>query len=249
VAVFGNACACSRSAGRPFALGKDSFAFRNHLQWTYEFRENGEAVTRDVEPPAKYPLRCFPMTRTAREFFYHAEFAPELPKVSADEYAVLVKKVVRRNSRCPSEPGKRIVIPGYADLSSLSADYEPIFRRYSGGPRQSYFQRGNWRMIFPVPKWQNRRTARRLGEEINGGRTPIIHVYRFPDVSLNHSLLLYRAERNGPRTLFRAYDPNDPSRPAELVFDAERSTFLFERNQYFAGGWADVYEVYRGWCY
>jgi hypothetical protein len=248
--LFGNACTtCSRSAGRPFAIGKDNFAFANELQWTYEFLDNGQVVTRDAEPPPKYPLRCFPTVRTAREFFYHARFASELPRTTQENYERLVAEVVKRNSRCPAVPEERIVIPGYADLFAFSADHEAILRRACGGPLSSYFQRGNWRMIFPVTRWKNRRTARRLEKEIGEGRVPIVHVYRFPAVTLNHAILLYGAKREGDEIQFEAYDPNNPGRPATMVFQADRGAFLFERNQYFAGGRVSVYEVFRGWCY
>ena len=247
--TFGNGCASPRSAGKPFRFGKDSFAFRNDLQWTYEFREDGKVITKDADPPPKYPLRCFPITRTTREFFYHARFAPELPKVSDREYAALVKKVVGRNSRRPAAPEDRIVIPGYADLFSFGAEHEAAFRRYCGGPVHSYLQRGNWRMIFPVPRWQNRRTAQRLVKELQEGRMRIVHVYRFPDVKLNHGILLYEMEEKEGKTLFRAYDPNNPERPAELTFDSDQRAFFFERNQYFAGGRVEAFEVYHGCCY
>ena len=230
-------------------MGKDSFAFANELQWTYEFLDNGQVVTQDAEPPPKYPLRCFPTVRTAREFFYHARFAPELPKATPEAYERLVKDIVKRNSRCPAAPEERIVIPGYADVFAFSADHEPIFRRSCGGPLQSYLQRGNWRMIFPVSRWGNRHTARRLVEAIREGRPPIVHVFRFPTVTLNHSVLLYGVKENGNELLFEAYDPNNPGRPATLTFWADAGTFFFERNQYFAGGRVKVYEVFRGWFY
>jgi hypothetical protein len=230
-------------------LGKDSFAFANELQWTYEFLDNGQVVTRDAEPPPKYPLRCFPTVRTAREFFYHARFAPELPKATLEVYEQLVKQIIKRNSRCPASAEERIVVPGYADLFEFSVDHEPMLRRECGGPLQSYLQRGNWRMIFPVTRWENRRTARQLAEEISEGRLPIIHVYRFPTVTLNHSVLLYDVKEDGNQLLFEAYDPNNPGRPAQVTYWADTGTFFFERNQYFAGGRVKVYEVFRGWCY
>jgi hypothetical protein len=248
--LIGSGCTtCRHSAGRSFVLGKDSFAFANELQWSYEFLENGEVITREAKPSPKYSLRCFPTVRMAREFFYHARFAPDLPKATAEVYEQLTKKIVKRNSRCPAAPEERIVIPGYADLFAFSAEHEPILRRACGGPLHSYFQRGNWRMIFPVSRWKNRRTAGQLRKEISKGRVPIIHVYRFPTVSLNHSVLVYGVKQDGDQVLFEAYDPNNPGRPASLVFQRDSGAFLFERNQYFGGGRVQVYEVFRGCCY
>ena len=248
--LLGSGCAtCQHPVERPFALGKDSFAFANELQWTYEFLDNGQVVTRDAEPPPTYPLRCFPTVRTAREFFYHAQFDPDLPKASPEAYEQLIEQIVKRNSRCPAAREERIVIPGYSDLFAFSVDHELILRRACGGPLQSYFQRGNWRMILPVTRWENRRTARQLVEEVREGRLPIIHIYRFPSVTLNHSVLLYGVKQESGQLVFQAYDPNNPGRPAEVTFWEDTGAFFFERNQYFAGCRVKVYEVFRGWCY
>jgi len=250
VTILSGCGTCSRSAGRSFGLGRDTFAFRNELRWNYEFGTNGVVVSRNpLDPPAKHGLRCFPMTRAAREFFYHARFDPHSAKLEARDYRKLAGKIVRRNSRCPSAEADRIVLPGYADLHDFSADHSELLREACGGPVSSYLQRGNWRMVFPVSERRFRKTAASLVNEIQAGRLPIVHVYRFPDTSLNHAIILYHASEEPGRVKFRAYDPNDPGRPAELEFDAEAGTFLFERNRYFAGGPVRVYEVYRGLFY
>ena len=247
--LFSGCATCSQPAGRPFVFGQDHFSFTNELTWSYEFKENGQVVMRAAEPPPTYPLRCFPMTRLTREFFYHARFAPDLPKLEPAEYSSLAQQIAERNSRCPSVEAERVVIPGFTNLFDFSRDRPELLREVVGGPVRSYFQRGNWRMIFPIFKPQRENTSERLSEEIREGRLPIVHVYRFPDVKLNHSILLYAVEEEEGGLLFRAYDPNNAHRPAELRFERERGVFVFERNQYFAGGPVQVYEVYRGWCY
>ena len=247
---FFTGCAtCERSVGRPFVFGQDNFAFTNELVWTYEFNEDGSVTTREVAPAPENPHRCFPMLRGAREFFYHARFVPELPKFGADEYRELVDDIVDRNSRCPSREEDRITIPGYANLHGFSADYPELIRKECGGAWRSYLQRGNWRMIFPVTNRSERKTARKLVEGLQKGRLPIVHIHRFPDVRLNHAILIYGAEERGDEVYFSAYDPNNPQRPAELRFNKSKDAFVFERNQYFGGGTVKVYEVYRGWFY
>ncbi len=240
---------CERSAGRPFIVGQDNFAFANELKWVYEFKEDGSFTPRDVEPEPERPHRCFPMVRAAREFHYHARFDATLPRTIESEYRRLVREVFARNSRCPSEPGARIVIPGYADLFAFSAEHQQLLRDQIGGSWRSFYQRGNWRMIFPITDRQERKTAHELFEEVQAGRLPIIHIYRFPDVRLNHGILIHGAERRDEGFVFAAYDPNNPGRSAELKFDGAADAFIFERNQYFAGGPIKVYEVYRGLCY
>ena len=248
--LFGlTGCAtCERSAGRPF-VGRDNFAFANELKWIYEFKEDGSFTPHDVEPEPERPHHCFPMVRAAREFFYHARFDGMLPKAGEKEYRRLLKEVFARNSRCPSEATDRIVIPGYADLFAFSAENQELLRDAIGGSWRSFYQRGNWRMIFPITDRRERKTARELFDEVQAGRLPIIHIYRFPDVRLNHGILIYSAERTENEFVFSAYDPNNPGRRAELKFDTVTNAFIFERNQYFAGGPIKVYEVYRGLCY
>jgi hypothetical protein len=248
--VFGVGCTtCERSAGRQFVIGKDNYAFANQLKWIYEFREDGSFTPRPVEPAPENPHRCFPIARSVREVFYHARFDPTLPKVDEKEYRHAVKQIFARNSRCPSAPEDRIVIPGYPDLFAFSSEHENLLQDEVGGSWRSYYQRGNWRMIFPITNRRERKTARELHDEVQAGRLPIIHIYRFPDVRLNHGILIHSAEQRGNEIIFVAYDPNNPKRSAELKFDFAQDAFIFERNQYFAGGPIKVYEVYRGCVY
>lgn len=250
VSILVSGCAtCGKSAGRSFDFGADQFAFTNQLSWEYEFGEGEELTVRKADPAPDYHLRCFPMTRLAREFFYHAMFAPELTALGAEDYHHLAKEISGRNSRCPSADEERIVIPGYRNLFEFSAAHPELLRENVGGPIWSYLQRGNWRMIFPVVPFQRERTAKRLIKEIREGRLPIVHVYRFPEVSLNHGIMLFAAEEEDGLTRFLGYDPNNSRRPARLDYDWEKGKFLFERNRYFAGGRAEVYEVYRGICH
>ena len=244
--IFLFGCACPRSASRAFDLGKDNFAFANGLRWEYEFPETGGVVTRKNEPAPEYSLRCFPMARGAREFFYHAQFRPEEPKTSEAEYRKLVKAVLDQNSRCPSKAEDHITIPGYANLHEFSAEQGALLKRECGGAARSFFQRGNWRMVFPVTRTGERKIAERFVSEIRSGRLPIAHVYQFPNTTLNHAILLYSAQESADAIIFSAYDPNDPTHPATLTFDRASNTFLFERNRYFAGGAVKVYEVYHG---
>lgn len=189
------------------------------------------------------------MVRLAREFFYYARFAPELPQATEEEYREWTKEIIRRNSRCPAEEADRITIPGFSDLHSFSAAYPELLREECGGAWRSYFQRGNWRMIFPISDRRERKTARELVSEVREGRLPIVHVYRFPEVRLNHSIMIYAAEEREGGVDYLAYDPNFPRHPTRLNFDAKTDAFQLERNPYFAGGPVKVYQVYRGCCY
>jgi hypothetical protein len=186
------------------------------------------------------------MVRATREFFYHARFDPALPRTTAPEYEKLVRRVIQRNSRCPSRDEEQIVVPGFANLHEFSAAFPNVLKDQCGTAWSSYFQRGNWRMVLPITRRAEAKTAERLVEELHAGQLPIVHVYRFPDTTLNHGILIYGQSARDHEVLFQVYDPNNPGRPAELRYDQDARTFLFERNQYFPGGPVKVYEVYRG---
>jgi hypothetical protein len=158
----------------------------------------------------------------------------------------MVAMVLQRNSRCPPKTEDRIIIPGYRNLHEFSNEHADLLKGECGGASQSFFQRGNWRMVFPVTGSGEKKTAEHLLAELRKNRLPIVHVYRFPDTTLNHAVLIYGAEESPSAITFVAYDPNDPGRPATLSFDRETRAFLLERNRYFAGGVVKVYEVYRG---
>jgi hypothetical protein len=230
-------------------MKRNNFAFANELKWTYTFHEDGSFTASDVEPKPERPHRCFPIVRAAREFFYHAKFDESLPKIAEANYRELIRQILARNSRCPAEPSERIIIPGYADLFTFSSDHSDLIQREIGGSWRSFYQRGNWRMLFPITDRRERKTAHALFDEIQSGRLPIIHVYRFPDVRLNHGILVFAAQKQDHEYIFTCYDPNSPERPSELKFDTSHDAFIFERNRYFAGGPVKVYEVYRGTCY
>jgi len=245
-AVLCGGCAYPRKGERRFEFSSDSFSFSNELRWQYDFTESGEPITRKSEPAPEFSLRCFPMVRAAREFFYHAEFRPDAPKATEEQYGEMAATIMRRNSRCPASPGDRIIIPGYDNLHEFSREHADLLKSECGGASQSFLQRGNWRMVFPVTKAGEKKTAEHLLLELSKNRLPIVHVYRFPDTTLNHAVLIYAAEESPSAIMFAAYDPNDPGGPARLTFDRETRAFLLERNRYFAGGTVKVYEVYRG---
>jgi hypothetical protein len=245
-AVLCCGCACPRGGERRFDLQSDSFSFANELRWQYEFTDSGKPITRKSEPPPNFSLRCFPMVRAAREFFYHAEFRADVPRTAQEQYAEKVAAIMHRNSRCPAKPGDRIIIPGYRNLHEFSIEHEDLLKSECGGANRSFLQRGNWRMVFPVTKSGEKKSAEHLLAELSKNRLPVVHLYRFPDTTLNHAVLIYSSEESPSAITFVAYDPNDPGRPAMLTFDRETSAFLFERNRYFAGGTVKVYEVYRG---
>jgi hypothetical protein len=77
----------------------------------------------------------------------------------------------------------------------------------------------------------------------------VVHLVRFPQLSINHAILLAGFHRTEKGIDFIAYDPNTPGDPETLRFDEASRTFFLPSNAYFYGGKVNVYEVYRSCFY
>ena len=245
-----NGCAATQKTGRlgdrPFTFPQDTFDYPNELIWEYQIDPaTDQMVSHRREPPPQYALHCFVLARSARQFFQHACFDPSRPKVDEAAYRNLIRRITSENPRRNSWPADKILIPGYANLREFSGAHESLFKAESGGKTQSYFQRGNWRMIFPFSRRHQERTANQLQKSILQNAPPIIHLVRFPSLTINHSMLLFDCAATAEAIQFSAYDPNDPTKPTTLRYERCRRTFVLPSNNYFAGGRVDVYEIYH----
>lgn len=243
--IFGAA----RPACRAFEFERDTFAFPNELVWQYRFDDAGGATTFRTDPPPTYAHRCFVLVRSARQFLHHARFDPAQSAIADPAYRAKVREVVSRNPRRASSDADRIVLPGYPSLRAFSQARPQILRESCGGAWQSYVLRSHWRMVFPISRRNQEATARQLGEAILHRPPSVVHVVRFPQLTINHGLLLFGARATSTGFLFDAYDPNIPERPAELTYETATRTFFMPRNHYWAGGRVDVIEIYRNWMF
>jgi hypothetical protein len=248
------ACGCAQlgsepaSFDRPFRFSRDSFAFANELIWSYDFDSDGTWRGSPRLPRPSYTHRCFVLVRTARQFFESARFAPELPPPDPETLRTLVHRVAREDPRRPLPEEERVVIPGFASLRELSRARESLLKEEIGGVLWSYTERGNWRMVIPFTRAHQRETAERLVASLERNRPPIVHLVRFPRISINHAVLLFAYAELPGSIRFQAYDPNAPDAPTTLTFDRASRTFTLPRNSYFHGGRVDVYEIYdRPW--
>jgi hypothetical protein len=237
-------------ACRRFEFERDTFAFANELVCEYVFDPaggRGRMVLRRPRP--NYTLRCFVLVRAARRFLYHAEFHPEVAPAGEREYRHAIREVVRRSPREPSAAGRRVVFPGHASLRAFSGDHEALLKAECGGAWRSYVLRSHWRMVFPITRRHQQETALRLVTSLEQGVPPVVHLVRFPQLTINHGMLVYGVEP-GPRGMrFRAYDPNDPAGPTTLTFDEGTRTFTLPANRYWSGGRLDVIEICRNWWF
>jgi hypothetical protein len=104
-------------------------------------------------------------------------------------------------------------------------------------------------MIWPFSRSQQRQTAVHLMGAIQSNASPVVHLVRFPGLTINHAMVLFAVQETADRIEFSAYDPNSPEQPATLTYDRARRSFSVPTNAYFPGGRVDVYEIYRNACY
>jgi len=230
-----------------FDFRSDTFAFANETVFVYNIPSKGPPRPKH-EANSDYTLRCFAMTRSARQFFQDARFDPTKHVASDATYAELVRRIVATDPREDRPNTSPIVIPGYPNLRAFSAARERLVKEQLGGAWQSFLQRGNWRILLPFSDQQQQATASELIESLRQNRPPVVHVVTH-SLSINHAVLLFDAALQGDRISFSMYDPNDPRAPLQLEFDRETSTFRFPTTAYFEGGPVKVYEVYNGWAF
>jgi hypothetical protein len=189
------------------------------------------------------------MVRSARQFFYHARFEPDRPAANADTYRRLIRQVVSRNPRRAGAESERIVFPGYDCLRAFSQAQEPLLKAECGGPWQSYFVRSHWRMVFMIPAWHQEQMAGQLAQRVREGAAPIVHLFRFPRITINHGIVLFGLSESEGEIQFDAYDPNLPAHPVKLLYDRAARRFNFPPTCYWAGGRVKVVEIFRGGLY
>jgi hypothetical protein len=234
---------------RAFDFEHDTFAYPNELLWVYNYDANGKWVTHRREPPPTYWQHCFVMARATRQFFLNARFDAQQPIATEAAYRRLIRRIVASNPRHALPKDKKIVIPGYPDLRAFSQAEEKLLKAECGGAWQSYVQRGHWRVVFPFSRKGQQRMAERLEHDLQSGSPVVVHLVRFPRLTINHAMVFFRANQTQKAIEFTAYDPNDPSKPVEIAFDRASRCFLLPANNYFPGGRVDAYEVYGSWAY
>jgi len=251
LALLSHGCASTPHpvTDRPFTFGRDTFAFANELVWEYGWDSQGRWRGQPRSPKPEYSHHCFVVVRAAKQFFWHAEFHPAARPTDDLTYRRLVREVLSSDPRKPRPPKDRIQIPGYRDLHAFSAEHGRLLKTESGGAWLSYFQRGHWRMIFPFSRRSQERTAQQLIEAVDQNRPAVAHVHCFPNLRINHAVLIFAAREDPVEVVFQVYDPNTPEQPCELSFDRSTRTFNYPTTAYFPGGKVTVYEVYRNFWY
>ena len=217
--------------------------------WDYHFDEHGKWVSNPRRPKPDYTHHCFVVARSARQFFDFARFAPTQPVPDDATCRRLIRQVVSRSPERGPAGADKVVIPGYADLREFSQARGSLLKAECGGAWQSYVQHGHWRIMVPFSRGHQQRMSEQLLADLKQKRPPVVHLIRFPHLTINHALVLFDATETPGEIRFTAYDPNNPRTPVALIYDRSGRTFQFPANDYFPGGRVDVYEVYRDWRY
>jgi hypothetical protein len=144
---------------------------------------------------------------------------------------------------------RRVTIPGYADLHDFSSKQELLLKSETPGAWRSYLQRGNWRMLYPFSPRQARATADDLLAVLERNELAIVRLVRFPNITINHAVLIFEAEASPAEIRFHAYDPNHVEAPMTMVFDRATAIFELPPLNYFIGGPVSVYQAYHGFWF
>src|SRR4051794_9837842 len=220
VLLFSGCATAPKEQGkRPFVFETDTLAYPNELVWIYHFDPiTGKATHSRREPAPSYSHHCFVVARSAKQFFEHARFDASLPVASEETYRGLVAKVVSTSASKLLPETQRVVIPGYSNLYTFSKAWAPVLKEECGGAWRSYFQRGHWRMIWPFTRREQEKMAGQLAADIRGNRPPVVHVVRFPQLKINHAIVLFAVKEDEKEIRFATYDPNVPEKPTELTY-------------------------------
>jgi hypothetical protein len=235
---------------RRFQFERDTFAFAHELVWKYHFDPvTGAMTTYKADPPPAYYHRCFVLVRATRLFFDYARFAPELPIADLPTYRELIRKIIFGNPRRKCADANRIVIPGYDGLRSFSQAHEQLLKAECGAAWESYFLRSHWRMIFRVSGRFQEKMAEKLKRSLQQRGVSLVHLFRFPRITINHGIVLYGFIETEQNIEFTAYDPNLPAHPVKLIYEKKRRAFTFAPNIYWGGGVLSVMEIFCDWPY
>jgi len=231
-----------------FVFERDTFAFANELIWEYHLDPaSGKMKCKPRVPKPDYTHHCFVMVRAARQFFYHARFDKDAGAADDATYRRLVRNIISSDPRRVASAQDRIVIPGFAGLREFSSARPHIIKKASGGGWRSYFLRSHWRMVFPISREHQEKTATRLEQSLRQGFSSVIHLVKFPALTINHGMMLFDAAATAGGWEFSAYDPNDPQRPTIITFDKAARQFSMPGNFYFVGGGLNIIEIFASW--
>lgn len=196
-------------------FGVDTFAFANENRVKYRGK------------PDLYANWCFVMARAISQFHRFARFDPAASLLTPDEYTERVRQVTARQPWHDALPAaERVVIPGYGSLYEFSRAQERAVKAGLTGRIPSWFHWTNWRVVYPMPRFQQEGVARETVAELQAGRPVQWLVTNLPTIDLNHTVVVYGYRADAPDVIdFTIYDPNDSASPGTVRFDVATRQF------------------------
>ena len=104
-------------------------------------------------------------------------------------------------------------------------------------------------MIFRITRRHQEKMARQLKQSLPKRGLSLVHLFRFPRITINHGIVLYGLTESEQSMEFEAYDPNIPAHPVKLIYDREQRKFSFPPSCYWGGGTLSVMEIFCGGLY
>ncbi len=228
----------------PFHFPQDTFSFSNQLYFDYQTTQKGnvQAHRRADGKTPDYSRHCFVLVRSLLQFRRFAEFRPDLPKLTEDQYRGRVRELVRFPP-WSSGPANKIQFPGYSDLYSFSAAHSLMLQKALGVWWPSYWRVGNWRIVFPVPRSSQERLAHWLQNRLDAGHIEAVYITRMKPI--NHCLVAYKyvKQPNGD-LLYFVCDVNQPAKEVHLRYQTANRSFYYDRTPYYPGGLVSVMRLY-----
>lgn len=252
VLFFVAALLAKNAPGSDFRFDRDTFAFANET--VFEYRDGLAYLRRPwatENHPRPYTRRCFVMSRMVMQFRQCARFDPEDAPLDDRALAERIRTIVRRPAWREALPaGRRIVFPGYANLRAMSRTRGRVMQDNIGVGWTTYLRFGSIRMLYEYSRKYQERTHANLDATLARGEVFVAHLSTFPNLSINHAVLVYAREPKPPPATTAAiesyvvYDPNHPEAPRELTWSPTERAFAFQKDWDFVGGFVRVYQVY-----
>jgi hypothetical protein len=231
-----------------FNFEHDTFAFAN--QTVFEYREGQAYLRKKSDQQKRYNRHCFVLCRTAIQFYKFARFDPQSAPLDDKALAVRIRSVSRQQAWAPPLPeDQRVVFPGHANLREMSESRGKLLRDNIGLGWTVYLRLSNSRIVLLQDRGYQKETHAKLNESLAGEQPFVAYLSTFPRITVNHAILVYKRKslsRDGTER-YAAYDPNHPEAPRELTWFGKTSSFAYQKDVDFVGGFVRVYQVYGKW--
>lgn len=234
----------SAHADPALVFPEETFAFSNDTVFAYGTDEQGGLTMVRKDKPPDFSHRCFILARATLQFHKFARFEPAAAPASEETY----RRLIGYLSHIPvwdaeRPPEDRVVFPGYPNLYEFSRGRQGLLKEELGNWWPTYLRVGNWRIVFPMPRFGQAGLSRWLTRRLDRGEPAALFLARFP--KMNHVVIPFDYHREpGGDILFDLYDPNYPGEKSWLRYVAAERSFELQKRWYFPGGRVNALRVY-----